>query len=83
MGCGITPQKGEKELARTDGLFEGHAFSLIKCIEEDNVKLLQVRNPWGAGQEWNGRFSDEDVKSWDAHPKLKNKYWSDEGDGLF
>ena len=28
------------------------------------VKMLQIRNPWGRGEEWNGRFSDEDTASW-------------------
>lgn len=29
------------------GLVPGHAYSVISALEYKNVKLLNIRNPWG------------------------------------
>jgi calpain-3/calpain len=38
------------------------------------LRLLKVRNPWGsgAGNEWTGRFCDED-EAWDEYKLLREK----------
>ena len=47
---------GGEELPRSDGLIEGHFYSVIRCVELDlpneiaPLKLLQLRNPWGNAQ---------------------------------
>ena len=30
-----------------DGLVPGHAYSILKVKEYKNLKLLNIRNPWG------------------------------------
>jgi hypothetical protein len=47
------------------GLVPGHAYTLLNCITipasvacPTGARLLQLRNPWGEGREWNGDWSD-------------------------
>ena len=71
------------EKQRDDGLVERHAYSIIKVYDDDNFKLIELRNPWGTDHEWNGDWSDKSDK-WKKHPKLKYKLEQRrEGDGLF
>jgi len=61
MACS-TANADEREAEREDGLYAGHAYSLINTAEINgsdgrHYRLVQVRNPWGKG-EWNGKFSD-------------------------
>lgn len=39
------------------GLVSGHAYSLIQVKEVNDVKLLNIRNPWG-NFEWDGAWAD-------------------------
>lgn len=45
------------------GLKSLHAYSIISCHSDNEVRLLKIRNPWGYG-EWNGKWSDGDLTSW-------------------
>merc|ERR1712224_394024 len=60
MVCSITPKGGKQEYKRDDGLVEGHAYSLLACTvvkaKGKDLHLMQLRNPWGQGLEWKGRF---------------------------
>jgi hypothetical protein len=39
-----------------------------------------VRNPWGRGEEWNGKWSDRDHKSWSTvGPSMLKRLGHDEG----
>jgi len=41
-----------------NGLLLAHAYSVLRVeITKEGVKLLNLRNPWGA-LEWKGEFSD-------------------------
>lgn len=44
---------------KAEGLVPGHAYSIIsvKEHEEEGLKLLKIRNPWGSF-EWGGAWSD-------------------------
>ncbi|GLD97300.1 hypothetical protein PINS_up005984 [Pythium insidiosum] len=39
------------------GILTGHAYSVLKAVEANGVRLVQVRNPWGR-KEWTGAWSD-------------------------
>merc|ERR1712187_309996 len=48
---------------RTDGLVEGHSFSVlgaasVRTVEGQTHQLVCLRNPWGSDCEWNGPWSD-------------------------
>ena len=41
----------------------------------EEIKLVQLRNPWGNEYEWNKGWSDRDSKSWDSiRPDEKEKF---------
>mmetsp|Transcript_9885 Transcript_9885/g.30672 ORF Transcript_9885/g.30672 Transcript_9885/m.30672 type:complete len:214 (-) Transcript_9885:45-686(-) len=51
---------GAKEV---QGLVSGHAYSVLDCVKlVSGAKLIQLRNPWGAG-EWSGAYSDKDAST--------------------
>ena len=50
------------------GIIPNHAYGILRALEVRLVggkpaKLVQVRNPWGRGLEWDGAWSDAD-SSW-------------------
>jgi hypothetical protein len=60
---------------RGDGLVLGHAYSLIAVVEveagDSSVRLVQLRNPHGAGRlaEWRGDWADES-EMWSKYPEV-------------
>jgi Calpain family cysteine protease len=84
MVCG-TECSDEREEERDDGLYSGHAYSLIntarvKASDGKMHNIVQVRNPWGQG-EWNGDWCDTS-KLWT--PELRKQLHADKGDdGIF
>ncbi|ORC84771.1 calpain-like cysteine peptidase [Trypanosoma theileri] len=62
-----------QELYKRAGLGMGHAYSVldVRQFSFPNIKLLKVRNPWGAGGgEWTGAWSDSSDK-WKQHPLVR------------
>lgn len=55
FGCwgGIFGGRGERK-----GIVEGHAYSIMKCVEIDGKRLCLLRNPWGQ-KEWTGPWSKD------------------------
>ena len=83
MGASINGDVMEK--ARSDGLIERHAYSLLQVFEDksQNIKLVQLRNPWGNGHESLLDWCDSSDK-WKQHPDVAEKvHWSSDDDGLF
>jgi hypothetical protein len=50
------------------GIMSGHAYGIVDLKEirfnEQVLKMIKIRNPWGKGEEWNGAFCDSDVNRW-------------------
>ncbi|ODQ50686.1 cysteine proteinase, partial [Saitoella complicata NRRL Y-17804] len=44
------------------GIFEGHAYSVLKVVEVKGERLVLLRNPWG-NSEWTGPWGDG-TKEW-------------------
>ena len=65
-----TSNKGTNgEVKETNGLYEGHAYSLLQTAKiylknGQMVMLVKIRNPWGK-HEWNGDWSDG-CKKWNT-----------------
>ena len=72
-----------KETEKDNGLFGGHAYSVIQIVEiplvfknkkKSNTRLLKLRNPWGSENPWNGQWSIRS-NSWNKLNKnIKAKY---------
>ncbi|KAL5632747.1 hypothetical protein ACGC1H_005636 [Rhizoctonia solani] len=80
FGCFIynTDESGESELI--NGLFAGHAYSVIAALEVNGKRFLRLRNPWGKA-EWTGPWSDGS-KEWTSEwlallPQLQHKFGDD------
>ena len=67
ISCSIG--EGGTEEKRPDGLLAKHAYSVLQVVCAFGERLVQVRNPWGNGGEWNGPWSDKSPE-WKAHPKI-------------
>jgi len=70
------------------GLGLGHAYSVLvvkDVVDSDGVrvKLLKIRNPWGSGAEWTGRWSDNS-DLWTKNPLVaKECDYQQADDGTF
>lgn len=73
------------EEMRADNIVQGHAYSILQMTEfkDHNLKLIQLRNPWGNEMEWNGRWSDGSDE-WDEYEDVANRLGiGDKDDGMF
>ncbi|XP_078089658.1 calpain-3-like isoform X3 [Mustelus asterias] len=63
------------ETRTSSGLVKGHAYSVTSVDEvtykSQKVKLLRLRNPWGA-VEWNGSWSDK-AREWSEIEKVQKQ----------
>ncbi|KAK4177867.1 putative calpain-1 catalytic subunit [Triangularia setosa] len=59
------------------GIVERHAYSVMRAVEIDGVRLVMLKNPWGKG-EWRGAWSDGS-KEWTPEwlTKLNHKFGDD------
>ncbi|KAI9829173.1 MAG: hypothetical protein M1832_000196 [Thelocarpon impressellum] len=64
-------------LGARKGIIEGHAYSVMKAIEVDGIKLVLLKNPWGQS-EWTGPWSDGS-KEWTPYwmEKLDHRFGDD------
>ena len=53
------------------GIVRGHAYAVLRVLEVDGVRLLQLRNPWGSF-EWDGPWSDK-APEWDKFPAIRRR----------
>lgn len=74
------------------GLVHGHAYSVLKVVEIDGVRLVACRNPWGTDAEWNGPWSDRSSE-WRCDPSIakalnvdfqtEGTFWMDYEDWMY
>jgi len=64
------------------GIVQGHAYSILRVVEEDGHQLLHLRNPWGR-TEWTGKWGDKWLKNKGSQRMKKLLNWKDEDDGAF
>ncbi|CAE6445197.1 unnamed protein product [Rhizoctonia solani] len=80
FGCFMYNTGGSGEAEVINGLFAGHAYSVIAAREVNGKRFLRLRNPWGK-VEWTGAWSDGS-KEWTAEwlallPQLQHKFGND------
>ncbi|CAD2214018.1 calpain-like cysteine peptidase [Angomonas deanei] len=74
-----------EEKYRRAGLGTGHAYSVMQVRQfyAPNLKMLQIRNPWGTGTEWTGDWGKKSER-WKRHPLVKRSCKPNpESDGTF
>ena len=91
IGCG-SPNGSDSDTSAT-GIVQGHAYSILDITTIDGHKLIQLRNPWGSGAEWNGDWSDSssmwnEKRKVEAYKRMKDQVGRVEeigkvGDGVF
>lgn len=59
----------EREYLRPDGLVEGHMYSILCCVDFEDVRLIKLRCPWGKS-EWNGDWSIG-WPGWEKHRSVR------------
>ena len=81
LGAGSPSHPNGDSQTSDMGIVQGHAFSILKMIEVDGLKLLCIRNPHGLG-EWKGDWAD-DSELWNN--RMKNVTGQKEflEDGIF
>ena len=53
--CG---SKGSGEGKTPEGIIQGHAYTIMNLHNINGERVVEMRNPWGDENEWNGRWSD-------------------------
>ncbi|PHT61484.1 hypothetical protein T459_34677 [Capsicum annuum] len=66
----------------SDGIVQGHAYSILQVREVDGHKLVQIWNPWANEVEWNGPWSDPSPE-WTDRMKHKLKHVPEANNGIF
>ncbi|GIQ82865.1 peptidase C2, calpain family, partial [Kipferlia bialata] len=70
--AGVIVSAGTQD-AQTEqtGLVQGHAYTVLGVYENTDLdlRLVKMRNTWGAGGEWKGDFSDS-CPMWQQFPQL-------------
>uniref|UniRef100_A0A182Q5Q5 Calpain catalytic domain-containing protein n=1 Tax=Anopheles farauti TaxID=69004 RepID=A0A182Q5Q5_9DIPT len=79
FACNLKSDPTGENVATKDGLLRGHSYSITKVHtipgllgDSDTVRLLRIRNPWGNGVEWNGRWSDKS-REWKSLDSAERK----------
>jgi len=64
LGCSVQGEVTEADLGA--GILANHAYGILKThdlvLDGQEHRLIQIRNPWGRGQEWTGAWGDEDPR---------------------
>ncbi|CAL1138691.1 unnamed protein product [Cladocopium goreaui] len=68
LAASISGRFGRLEQRRSDGILEGHAYSVLEVQEVYGLRMIRLRNPWGK-EEWRGAWSRGSC-SWMEHPHV-------------
>jgi len=86
MSAATTGSGGVSSVGQDSGLVEDHAYSLVSAysnVAGTGIGLLNVRNPWGAGEINDGEF-DDDGPGWEKYPEIKEELKPEfQDDGAF
>lgn len=81
LGAGSNSHEDGDSATSPLGIVQGHAFSILRLVEADGNKLMQIRNPWGRG-EWIGDWSDDSDK-WTTRLRNLVDWHESKDDGIF
>lgn len=69
MACNIDSGQNKRSLKQVN-LTPGHVYTIVNGYENNDIKLVQFRNPWGTS-DYSGPYSDDD-KFWENDDNVKN-----------
>ena len=78
----VAGSAGESEKKTPEGIIQGHAYTIIGAHMIRGERVLEMRNPWGDANEWNGRWSDLD-EAWDDDLRVEFDMTDPGPDGRF
>ena len=81
LGAGSNSHEDGDSATSPMGIVQGHAFSILRLVDADGNKLMQIRNPWGRG-EWTGDWSDDSEK-WTTRLRNLVDWHETKDDGIF
>ena len=64
-------KKFESEM-NSFGILSQHAYTILQVHQDDNLKLIKLRNPHG-NSNWNGKWNNKDKESWTIELKKELK----------
>jgi calpain len=70
IGCALSHPTGNHSQS-IRGILLNHAYGVLRCEEVELLgasrRMMQIRNPWSGGQEWDGDWRDDDP-NWSSVP---------------
>jgi len=78
ISASVEGKRRDRQQDRPDGLFIDHAYAVLKLQNVHGVRMVKLRNPWGA-VEWHGRFSRQS-HAWHECPDLVRDLCPDLGE---
>merc|ERR1719217_1152177 len=82
MGATIDGE-GRAEAAKANGLITDHAYSILQVVQISSAeRMVELRNPYGAGMQWKGKWRNGDPL-WTEHPNVAKQCVHGADDGTF
>ncbi|KAG8343706.1 putative calpain-like cysteine peptidase [Trypanosoma vivax] len=80
-GDAVSSQTLQQDKLKELGLKHHSGYCVIRSryFDEFDLSLVQIRNPWGGGEEWAGKWSKND-KRWEKYPAVRAGCFSEAGD---
>lgn len=78
----VSGSKGSNETRTACGIIQGHAYTIINAHVLKGEKVLEMRNPWGDRNEWNGRWGDNS-EVWTPSLRKRHNVSMNQDDGRF
>ena len=79
----VAGSKGAGEIVNKRGIASGHAYTVKGVHVLNKERVLELRNPWGSGKEWNGRWGDNDRRNWTGALRRRHHPNGPRNDGRF
>ena len=63
--CRSSAADAAEQQKTLQGIVTGHAYTIFNVYEDDDLRLIELRNPWGRGS-WTGDWGSGSCPKWDS-----------------